>query len=106
MARDDGCVVPGCGIPADWCDVHHVIPWSQGGSTDVEGMCLVCPRHHTAIHAGVWQIIMCDGMSCPAFSGQGIYWILGGGIVSEPDLFGFVGSHVTERRVKPSLVIS
>jgi hypothetical protein len=62
FARDRGCVIPGCGIPAEWCDVHHVIPWSEHGATDVEGMCLLCPRHHTAVHARIWQITMTDGI--------------------------------------------
>ena len=62
FARDKGCTVPGCGIPAEWCDVHHVIPWSKGGSTNTDSMCLLCPRHHTAVHAQIWQIQMNDGI--------------------------------------------
>jgi hypothetical protein len=61
-ARDHGCVVPGCGAPPEWCDVHHVIPWAEGGFTDVNSMILVCPRDHTAVHAGIDSVEMRDGI--------------------------------------------
>ncbi len=51
-ARDRGCVI--CGAPPDWCDAHHIVPWSQGGATDLDNLALVCPGHHTAVHAGTW----------------------------------------------------
>jgi hypothetical protein len=61
-ARDRGCVVPGCGAPAEWCDAHHVTYWSSGGGTDIDTLALVCPRHHTDLHHGVWQLRMRDGI--------------------------------------------
>ena len=33
-ARDRTCVIPGCRIPAGWCEYHHVIEHSRGGPTD------------------------------------------------------------------------
>src|SRR5690606_23466266 len=24
IARDGGCIIPGCTIPASWCEIHHV----------------------------------------------------------------------------------
>ncbi len=33
-ARDKGCVVPGCTVPARRCQAHHLVPWRFGGSTD------------------------------------------------------------------------
>ena len=44
IARDVGCVIPGCAVPGEHCEVHHVIPWAAGGPTDVQNMCLLCPR--------------------------------------------------------------
>jgi hypothetical protein len=60
--RDGGCVVPGCAKPAEWCEAHHVIGWAAGGRTDLDNLALLCSRHHTAVHAGVWRIRMRDGI--------------------------------------------
>ena len=49
--RDRGrCRFPGCqrGIT----DIHHVLPWQEGGSTDVANGALLCGRHHTLVHQG------------------------------------------------------
>ncbi|MFZ0157520.1 MAG: HNH endonuclease signature motif containing protein, partial [Kineosporiaceae bacterium] len=62
ITRDRGCVVPGCTAPVTWCDAHHVIWWRHGGSTDVDNLVLLCARHHTAVHAGSWQIQMIEGV--------------------------------------------
>ncbi|MFC4244865.1 DUF222 domain-containing protein [Gryllotalpicola reticulitermitis] len=33
--RDGGtCLIPGCTVPAQWCEVHHVTPYRDGGPTD------------------------------------------------------------------------
>lgn len=34
LARDGGCVYPGCCTPANRTDLHHVNPWSRPGSAD------------------------------------------------------------------------
>ncbi|MBK8074800.1 MAG: DUF222 domain-containing protein [Kineosporiaceae bacterium] len=62
FARDRGCVIPGCTAPPDWCDVHHVTPWAEGGLTDVDAMAMVCNRDHTGVHAGIWTITMINGV--------------------------------------------
>ncbi|WP_206446667.1 DUF222 domain-containing protein [Agrococcus sp. KRD186] len=51
-ARDKGCRVPGCGMPASWCEAHHITPWDDGGPTDIDWGILVCVYHHHEIHAG------------------------------------------------------
>ena len=61
-ARDGGCAWPGCDIPAQWCDAHHVIWWTRGGTTVIENLVLLCPRHHTEIHAEEWAVTMRDGV--------------------------------------------
>lgn len=48
--RDQGCSVPGCTVPATWCDAHHVSWWSRGGATDITNLALLCGRHHTLVH--------------------------------------------------------
>lgn len=48
--RDQGCTFPGCTVPAQWCDAHHVSWWRSGGPTNVNNGALLCPRHHTHVH--------------------------------------------------------
>ena len=48
--RDQGCTFPGCTMPPQWCDAHHVDWWSRGGDTDVDNAALLCQRHHTLVH--------------------------------------------------------
>jgi hypothetical protein len=62
VARDEGCVFPGCDRPPSWCDVHHVQHWIDGGSTAVGNLALLCDRHHRAVHHDGWQIQMIDGL--------------------------------------------
>jgi hypothetical protein len=50
VARDRHCQWPGCEIPASWCDVHHAVPWEDGGPTSTENGHLLCRRHHTFRH--------------------------------------------------------
>lgn len=52
IARDRGCVIPGCGAPPGHCDAHHLIHWINGGETSVDNLALVCTPHHRAIHRG------------------------------------------------------
>ena len=44
--RDRHCLHPGCFRPPRWCDVHHVVPWHQGGSTSLANAALLCGVHH------------------------------------------------------------
>lgn len=64
LARDRGCIVPGCTHPPELCEGHH---WPEGGwlggcGTSVHEGCLLCPRHHTDVHAGKFQIILYRGL--------------------------------------------
>jgi hypothetical protein len=52
IIRRDGnrCAIDGCDS-RNRLQVHHIIPWSQGGSTDPENLLSVCWYHHqVAIH--------------------------------------------------------
>ena len=40
----------GCDHPANWCEAHHLRPWSQGGPTDIDNAVLLCPHDHHRIH--------------------------------------------------------
>ncbi|WP_230858961.1 HNH endonuclease signature motif containing protein [Actinoplanes aureus] len=62
-ARDRGCTFPGCDRPAGWCDAHHIVPWTDGGTTDLTNVALLCEHHHRAVHdVNGWQVrIGADG---------------------------------------------
>ncbi len=60
IARDQGCAFPGCTDPPEWTEKHHIQPWSQGGETNVNNLCLLCDHHHDHIDTGGWQITMRD----------------------------------------------
>ncbi|MFZ1438993.1 MAG: DUF222 domain-containing protein [Candidatus Microthrix subdominans] len=47
-ARDRGCIV--CGTAAEWCQVHHINWWSQGGKADLDNLCLLRSKHHHRVH--------------------------------------------------------
>jgi hypothetical protein len=61
-ARDGGCIIPGCTVPAAWCEVHHVIDWAKGGPTTVDNGVLLCWHHHRGIETSGWEIRMVDGI--------------------------------------------
>ena len=56
IARDGGCVGPGCTRPPEWCQAHHITYWENLGPTDVDLMCLVCDHHHDDVHHRGWEI--------------------------------------------------
>ncbi|TFC82788.1 HNH endonuclease [Cryobacterium cheniae] len=60
-ARDGGCTIPGCDVPAAWCEVHHVIPWHRGGKTNIDNGVLLCWYHHHSIDTSGWEIRMIRG---------------------------------------------
>ena len=41
-ARDKGCSFPGCDIPPEWCERHHIRSWAEGGLTDLNNLTLLC----------------------------------------------------------------
>lgn len=60
--RDGGCIIPGCGVPAAWCELHHVHEASRGGPTHTDNGVLLCWSHHRFIDSGVWKIRMNNGV--------------------------------------------
>jgi hypothetical protein len=56
-ARDKGCIIPGCGIPAEACQTHHVDDWATGGETDLPNLTLLCWAHHRQVDLGMWTIV-------------------------------------------------
>jgi hypothetical protein len=56
VARDGGCVFPGCDAGPSWCDAHHVIEHRVGGHTVVINLALLCRRHHGIVHRTGWTM--------------------------------------------------
>ncbi|MDO5663573.1 MAG: DUF222 domain-containing protein [Brachybacterium sp.] len=54
--RDRECVIPGCRVPAAWCEVHHATEWSRGGPTTVGNGMLLCWHHHRTLETNGWQV--------------------------------------------------
>jgi hypothetical protein len=48
--RDKHCSYPGCTVPPQWCEAHHIEHWCHGGPTDLTNGALLCGRHHTIVH--------------------------------------------------------
>lgn len=58
ITRDRHCAHPGCRRRPRRCQVHHVVPWAQGGSSDLDNLVLLCAYHHHLVHHSGWQIEM------------------------------------------------
>src|SRR6266540_3455912 len=56
ILRDRGCRFPGCDRPPQWTDAHHLVPWANGGPTNLTNLLLTCRWHHTAVHEGGWTL--------------------------------------------------
>ena len=49
-AIHDTCAAEGCERPFAWTEIHHLVPWSRGGPTDLANAVPLCGHHHRAIH--------------------------------------------------------
>ncbi len=62
VARDKGCTFPHhYGRPPAWCQVHHLIPYSQGGVTSERNGALVCTPAHAFAHRHHWTAHLTGG---------------------------------------------
>ncbi|WP_419921734.1 hypothetical protein [Candidatus Poriferisodalis sp.] len=50
IARDQGCVWPGCDKAPINCVGHHIWHWIDGGPTSVPNLASLCHRHHHNLH--------------------------------------------------------
>ena len=46
LARDRWCDHPSCDVPAERCEIDHVIPYAKGGLTVQDNAKCRCPFHH------------------------------------------------------------
>ncbi len=54
-AEYGGCAHPDCGVPFEWCQIHHINQWIDGGSTDLDNLIPLCSGHHHLLHQQHWQ---------------------------------------------------
>lgn len=70
-ARDgERCFTPGCTSAHTALQVHHVVPWREGGKTVTSNGILLCYWHHRRVDDGPWQYRMVGGV--PEVRGPGV----------------------------------
>ena len=66
LSRDRGCSFPGCPAPPAWAEIHHVLPWQDGGPTNLDNLVGVCGFHHRSFERLGWSCEIRDTLP---------YWI-------------------------------
>ncbi|MFB8189852.1 DUF222 domain-containing protein [Microbacterium sp. NPDC055988] len=59
--RDTECLIPGCHVPASWCEIHHVHEHARGGPTHTDNGVALCWHHHRTLTTSGWEIRMHHG---------------------------------------------
>ncbi|MFZ8998528.1 MAG: DUF222 domain-containing protein [Ilumatobacteraceae bacterium] len=54
-AMNRTCSHPDCTVGIDDCRIHHVDPWGDGGTTDLDRLAPLCEHHHHLVHEGGWS---------------------------------------------------
>ncbi|WP_157534290.1 HNH endonuclease signature motif containing protein, partial [Microbacterium sp. Leaf320] len=62
VARDKECLIPGCHVPASWCEIHHVVEHARGGPTHTDNGVPLCWWHHRSLGSSGWEIRMDEGV--------------------------------------------
>ena len=62
VARDKECLIPGCHVPASWCEIHHVTEYARGGPTHTDNGVPLCWWHHRSLGQSGWEIRMDGGL--------------------------------------------
>jgi len=58
-SRHPHCAFPGCDQPASVCQIHHLIPRSEGGPTALRNLVPLCTFHHLiVIHRWGWTLTL------------------------------------------------
>jgi hypothetical protein len=77
VARDGGCVFPGCDRPPAYTQAHHVTPWSEGGPTTLDNCVLLCSFHHHRVHDDGWTLEF-DGTTVTVYRPDGTRLVVTG----------------------------
>ncbi len=52
------CAGSNCTVSFEDCYMHHIVPWTEGGFTDLDNLLPLCSREHHLVHEGGWKITM------------------------------------------------
>ncbi len=55
MRRDRRCRFPGC-ANVTFTNIHHIVAWKPGGTTDLANLALLCEHHHRVVHREGWSM--------------------------------------------------
>ena len=80
------CAHPDCTVSVNHCQFHHIIPWEQGGPTDLDNLIPLCSKHHHLVHEGMWSIHLTPE--------RAIVW-------TQPDGQTYFDGHTTDRIPRP-----
>lgn len=59
--RDGGCSFPGCDMPPQRCQAHHVVEYREHGPTSIDNAALLCGYHHRSFEKLGWAVRFTDG---------------------------------------------
>jgi hypothetical protein len=72
ITRDRHCAFPGCDIPPNACQVHHIKERARGGQTCLGNLVLLCAFHHLiAVHQWGWSLALHGDGTVTAISPDG-----------------------------------
>ena len=57
-AMHRSCVHPDCAVGFEHCDIHHITPWWDGGTSNLANLVPLCSRHHHLIHDTHWTLTL------------------------------------------------
>ncbi len=75
------CGFGDCDVAFDRCEMHHIVPWEHGGSTDLDNLIPLCSRHHHVVHEGGWALELSDDRTLTVRQPDGHVFT-----ISEPDV--------------------
>ena len=52
----DTCAIGTCERPFAWTEIHHLLPWSHHGDTDLDNAIPLCSWHHHRAHDPRWHL--------------------------------------------------
>lgn len=72
-ARHPTCAFGGCDTPASACQIHHLVPRSEGGPTSLANLAPLCTFHHlVAVHRWGWKVVLSPDGTTTATSPDGV----------------------------------